>query len=248
MVEQTTPLIRMKSIHKSFGKVKALYNVDFEIGLNEVVGLVGDNGAGKSTLIKILSGVYNPDRGDIYIEDTKVKLRSPGDALNLGIETIHQHAALVEGMDIKRNVFIGRELTKWYGFFKLLDLKKMGEMALECVSEIGLKIHSANINIEELSGGQRQAVAIASALYHKQRLLILDEPTNNLSIKESRKILEIIKSLKNQNISSIFITHSLHDVYPISDRIYVLKHGKNYGVWKKEDTTIEQITDMITED
>jgi len=248
MGKRDVPLIKMENIHKSFGKIRALKDIEFEVRHAEVVGLVGDNGAGKSTLANILAGVYPPDRGKIYVEGIETKIRSPRNTLSLGIETIYQLTTLIEGMDIKRNVFLARELTKRFGPFQFLDLKRMGEEALQCISKIGLKIRSSDIDIKELSGGQRQAVAIASALYHKQKLLILDEPTNNLSIRESRKILELIVSLKEQGVSSIFITHNLHDVYPVADRICILRRGENCGVWDKEKTTIEEITRVIIQE
>jgi len=238
-------LVRMEGITKLFGRVAALRDVDFEVARGEVVGLVGDNGAGKSTLIKILSGVYPPSAGKLFWQGSEVRLKSPRAAMRLGVETIHQTGALVEGMDVKRNVFLGRELTKSFLGLRLLDLHRMGKEALQVVSGIGLRLRSADVEVSTLSGGQRQSVAIASAIYHKQELLILDEPTNNMSVRESRKILEMTRNLRDEGISSILISHNLNDVYPVSDRIYVLRNGKVLGVWRQEETSVDALCEAV---
>ncbi|HID17520.1 TPA: sugar ABC transporter ATP-binding protein [Candidatus Bathyarchaeota archaeon] len=243
---ESAPLVKMVNIHKWFGKVYALKGVNFTVNHAEVVGLVGDNGAGKSTLIKILSGIYPPDEGKIYFEGKEVRFSSPKEAMKLGIETIHQDIVLASLMSIARNIFMGRELENRVGIIKLLDLKKMREESIKALSDIGLFITDPDTIVENLSGGQRQGVAIARAMYFKTKLLILDEPTNNLSVKESARVLEFIKGLKNAGISSIFITHNLHHVYPVADRIVVLSHGRNVGTFRKEETSIEHITQMIT--
>ena len=219
-------LVEMKNIHKWFGRVYALQNVHFTVGRNEVVGLVGDNGAGKSTLINILSGMYAPDKGEIYIEGNKVQFSSPKDAMQAGIETIYQQTAVVDLMSIMRNVFMGREPVLRLGPIKWLNVKKMARESIEALKKVELHLRSPSVVVEELSGGQRQGVAIARAMYFKTKLLILDEPTNNLSVKESRKVLQFIQDLKNQDVSSVFITHNLYHVYPVADRIVLLSHGK----------------------
>jgi len=243
---ENTPIVRMLNIHKWFGKVYALRGVDFTVNSSEVVGLVGDNGAGKSTLMKILAGIYPPDEGKIFFEGREVRFSSPKDAMKLGIETIHQDIALVSLMSIARNIFMGRELEKQVGFGKLLDLERMREESLKALSDIGLLITNPDTIVENLSGGERQGVAIARAMYFKTKLLILDEPTNNLSVKESARVLQFIRELREQGISSVFITHNLHHVYPVADKIVVLSHGKNMGLFKKEETSIEHIEAMIT--
>ncbi|MEM2175298.1 MAG: ATP-binding cassette domain-containing protein [Candidatus Micrarchaeia archaeon] len=176
-------LVKMVDIHKWFGKVYALKGVDFTVNKEEIVGLVGDNGAGKSTLIKILAGIYPPDKGKIYFEGKEVKFSSPRDAMKIGIEVIHQELTVAPLMSIARNIFMGREIEKRIGLIKLLDLKRMEDEAAKALNRIGLFIRDMNTIVENLSGGERQGVAIARAMYFKTKLLILDEPTNNLSVK-----------------------------------------------------------------
>jgi simple sugar transport system ATP-binding protein len=242
----STHLVELSGIHKWFGRVCALENVSFDVDYREIVGLVGDNGAGKSTLIKILSGVYPPDRGAIKWQGKKIVFSSPQDAIRAGIETIYQETAVVDSMSVMRNIFMGREMVKKAGPFKWLDMKKMAHESSRALEMVDLYLRSSTAMVGELSGGQRQGVAIARAMYFKTKLLILDEPTNNLSVKESKRILEFIRELKNQGISSIFITHNLHHVYPVADRIFVLSHGSEVGVFRKEETSIEKLTNLIT--
>ena len=240
-------LVEMKNIHKWFGRVYALQNVHFTVGQNEVVGLVGDNGAGKSTLINILSGVYAPDEGEIYFEGNKVQFSSPKDAMQAGIETIYQQTAVVDVMSIMRNVFMGREPVLRLGPIRWLNVKKMARESIEALKKVELHLRSPSVVVEELSGGQRQGVAIARAMYFKTKLLILDEPTNNLSVKESRKVLQFIQDLKKQNVSSVFITHNLYHVYPVADRIVLLSHGKKIGEFEEDKPSVEELIKfMIT--
>jgi simple sugar transport system ATP-binding protein len=239
------PLVKMVNIHKWFGRVYALRGVDFYVNHGEVVGLVGDNGAGKSTLIKILSGVYPPDMGEIFFEGRRVSFKSPKDAIRLGIETLYQDIALVPQMNIPRNFFLGREIEKQLGPIKLLDLKKMGCESLKCLEAIGLKIANPKVSVENLSGGQRQGVALARAMYFKRKLLILDEPTNNLSVKETMKVLEYVRRLKEEGIASIFVTHNIHHVYAIADRIVILSHGKKVGDYLKDEISVDEIIQII---
>ncbi|MEM4290371.1 MAG: ATP-binding cassette domain-containing protein [Nitrososphaerota archaeon] len=240
------PLVFMKGIHKWFGRVHALQGVDFKVFNSEIVGLVGDNGAGKSTLMKVLVGIFPPDKGSIIINGSEVKLKSPKDAMKYGIEMIHQDVMLAPLMNVARNIFLGREPQKLYGLIPMLDLKKMRIESLKCLKEIGLDGINPDVVIENLSGGQRQGVAIARALYFRAKLLILDEPTNNLSVKESGRVLQFISEAKNQGISSVFITHNLHHVHSIADRIVVMSHGRVVGDFKKDETTIEEVTKLIT--
>ena len=239
---EETPLVKMVNIHKWFGKVHALKGVDFEVWKGEIVGLVGDNGAGKSTLIKILSGVYQPDKGEIYFEGKKVKIPSPAFARALGIETVYQDQALVPYMDVMRNVFMGREICKKLGF---LDLKAMEEKSMEALRNLGLRIRSPRALVALLSGGEREGVAIARAMFFKAKLVILDEPTVALSIKEAQKVLEFVKQLKDQGISCIFISHNLYHVYPVADRFVVLSRGRKVADVKKEQTSIEELAEII---
>jgi len=238
-----TELVRMVNIHKWFGTIHALKGVDFTINRGEVIGLLGDNGAGKSTLIKILSGVYPPDKGEIYFEGKKVHFRSPADARKLGIETVYQDQALAPNLSIVRNVFMGREITAPLGF---LNLKKMSEEAKRAIEALGLRIRSPLEPVAVLSGGERQGIAIARALYFKAKLVILDEPTAALSIKETQKVLDFIRLLKKENVSVVFITHNLYHVCEVADRFVVLFRGMKVADVPKEQTSIEELTCYIT--
>lgn len=236
-------LVQMQDIHKWFGKVYALRGVNFEVGNNEIVGLVGDNGAGKSTLIKILSGFHPADRGNIYFEGERVRIHNPKDAKKLGIETVYQEQALAPHVSISRNVFMGREPTRWLGF---LNKKVMDTESLDTLSKIGLRLRNPDAPVEALSGGQRQGVAIARVLYFKAKLVILDEPTIALSVKESRQVMEFIRQLKAEGISIVFITHNIYHVYQIAERFVILANGEKLGDIKKEDTSVDHLSEIIT--
>jgi len=240
-----TPLVEMVNIHKWFGSVHALKGVDFRVDRSEIVGLVGDNGAGKSTLIKILSGLIPPDEGKIFFEGKEVHFRSPKDPMKLGIETVYQDLMVVPYLNVYRNIFLGRELEKKVGPFKVLDIEKMKKEVERLLGDLGLRVASPDLPVEALSGGQRQAVVIARAMYFKTKLLILDEPTNNLSIKEARRVLDMVSALKRAGISCIFITHNLHHVYPVADRIVVLNRGVKIADLKKSETTVDEIEKLI---
>jgi simple sugar transport system ATP-binding protein len=235
-------LLRMVGINKYFGKVHVLKDVDFAINEGENVGLVGDNGAGKSTLIKIISGYHRAEKGEIYFEGKKVRIASPRDARDLGIETVYQEQALAPDLSISRNIFMGREPSVALGFLKKGVMDKESMDALE---GMGLRISSPNLNISVLSGGQRQGVAIARALYFKAKLVILDEPTIALSVKEVQEVFEFVTNLKKKGISVIFITHNINQIFTISDRIVVLSHGEKLADIKKEDTNVEDLSEVI---
>lgn len=235
----------MKGICKWFGKVTALDGVDFSINSSEVVGLVGDNGAGKSTLMKILAGVYPPDRGEITIEGEKVYFKSPRDAMNRGIEIIYQDLRLAPSLSVTRNMFMSREEERGIGLFKILDMKWMKWETARALEWVGLSFDVEN-PIENLSGGQRQAVAIAKAMYFKPKLLLLDEPTNNLSVKETKRVLEYVQKSKEQGVSSVFITHNIEVAHMISDRIVLLAHGRNAGMFMKDETTASILAQKLT--
>jgi simple sugar transport system ATP-binding protein len=239
-------LIRCEGLEKWYGGVHALKGVDFHCERNEVVGLVGDNGAGKSTLIKILSGAHHHDSGKIFVEGKEVRFRSPKDAMALGIETIYQYTAMVPQMSIARNIFIGREPLTWSIFgLGWMNTRKMAEHAINSLTNIDLRTRSPETPVEELSGGQRQGVAIARAMYFKSKVLILDEPTNHLSVKETNKVLDFVAALREQGITSIFISHNLHHIHPIADRIVAMARGEKIADIRKDDITVEQMTAMI---
>jgi simple sugar transport system ATP-binding protein len=238
-----TPLYELRGISKSFGHVQALKDVDMSIYEGEIVGLVGDNGAGKSTLIKILSGIYPQNSGTIEYEGVPRRITSYRDSQELGIATIYQDRALVDSVSIYRNIFMGNEVTKPTGF---LDKKKMRREATRVLNEsISIGIESSEQLVGDLSGGQKQAVAIARAIYFRARLLLLDEPTNALSVKESQQVMEFVKNLREEGISSIFVTHNLLHVYSIANRFMILSHGEKVGDFEKKDITIEKLEKMI---
>ena len=236
------PLVEMIDIHKWFGGVHALKGVNFSVGRNEIVGLVGDNGAGKSTLIKILSGYYRPDRGKIIFEGREVQFKSPADARKIGIETVYQDQALCPNLNVAQNIFLGRERIKKLGF---LDKSKMFVESARLLEKLGLSFKNLDMPVEFLSGGEKQCVAIARSLYFKSKLVIMDEPTSALSLRESQKVLEFIMKLKESGVSVIVISHNLYHVFPVADRIVVLSKGKKIADLSKEKVDIEEVAKLI---
>jgi len=242
------PLIQMKNISKRFGFIEALKNINFNVYPREIVGLVGENGAGKSTLIKILVGVHPPDEGEIFFEGKKVNFSSPEDARKQGIEPIYQDLALFDEMSIERNIFAGREPTKSVlGLLRFIDKQKMREESIKVLKGLDIKLESTKKLVKFLSGGQRQTVAIGRALCFRAKVLVMDEPTAALGIKESNRILQLVKKLKEEEgISVILISHNLHHVFSVADRLTVLRHGEVVGDKRKEETNIDEITELIT--
>ena len=239
-------LIKMVGISKQFGTVQALKNVDFTVKHQEVVGLVGDNGAGKSTLIKVLTGVCPPDSGEIYFEGKKEHIDSPRKSRDMGIETVYQHLALIDLMSIARNFFLGREpVRKFAKVVNFLDRKKIDKVAKESLKEIGIKIRSVDEEVSLLSGGERQAIAIGRAIYFGAKLLVLDEPTAALSIKESHKVLDYVTDARERGLSVIFITHNIYHVYSVADRFTILEHGEKIGDFNKGEVSAEDIIDIV---
>lgn len=241
-------LVRMEKINKFFGRVQALEDVSLSIRKNEIVGLLGDNGAGKSTLIKILSGALTAERGDIYINGRKVDIRNTTDAIAHGIETIYQDSALVTQLSIARNIFLGREPVKGPRFFGRMDQDAMNATAADLLKRVGI---SKNIPpttpISALSGGERQAVAIARAMHFESDLIILDEPTNNLGVEETRGVLRFVRQARDTGHSCIFIAHNIHHVFQVVDRIVVLRRGKKVADdIDPKQTTIEDVEWIIT--
>jgi simple sugar transport system ATP-binding protein len=240
-----TPLVEMVGISKAFGHVLALDDVTFTVARQEVIGLLGDNGAGKSTLIKILTGLYPPDHGTIRFEGNPVRMQSPSDARELGIETVYQDLALVRLMSIDRNFFLGREPVKQVGPFKLLDKAQMSSVCRDALEKIGINIRSTRDEVSILSGGERQSISIGRAVHFGVKLLILDEPTSALSVKETEKVLGYVGEAKSRGLSVIFITHNIYHVYPVADRFTILSHGGKLGDFVKADVTPEQISRML---
>lgn len=239
-------ILRVINIWKTFGKVIALKGVSFSLNKGEIMGLLGDNGAGKSTLAKIIMGVFPPDKGEIIYLGKRVNWSSPRDARAAGIEMVFQELALIDLMNIPRNFFLAKEYTKkMIKLFRFLDLKKMNEDALKTISEIGVNIKNPAVRVAALSGGEKQSVAIGRAIYFGAKLLLLDEPTANLSIKEAHKVLDMIKNLKEKGVSIIFITHNIHHVYEVADKFLVLDRGSKIAEYYKKDVTPEDIIETI---
>jgi len=232
-------LMEAVNIHKSFGGIKALHGINFEVKKEEVVGLIGDNGAGKSTLVKILMGVFPPDEGELWFEGKKLNNYSVHKAEELGIDIVYQEQALADLHTIWRNIFMGREITNRLGF---IDVKESKRRGLELLREIGFRGDiGPDSLIRHLSGGEREGVAIARAIYSKAKLVILDEPTAALSLKEIEKVLHYIRKIKEARNSCILITHNLSQVYPVADRFVILDRGENVADIPKEGTSIDQI-------
>jgi simple sugar transport system ATP-binding protein len=241
-------LVRMERINKFFGRVQALNDVALSVRRNEIVGLLGDNGAGKSTLIKILSGALRADSGDIYIDGSKVDIRNTTDAIAQGIETIYQDSALVTQLSIARNLFLGREPVKGPRLLDRLDQNAMNEVARRLLKQVGItKEIPPTTPISALSGGERQAVAIARAMHFDSDLIILDEPTNNLGVDETKGVLRFVRSARDSGHSCIFIAHNIYHVFQVVDRIVVLRRGKKVADdIDPKQTTIEAVESIIT--
>jgi simple sugar transport system ATP-binding protein len=241
-------VVRMENISKRFGTIMALEGVDFTVGQGQVMALLGDNGAGKSTLIKILTGVYTPTGGQIYFEGRPVRINTPHEARELGIETVYQDLALVNLMSITRNFFLGRELVWKFGPVNWMRRGEMNRQTRQSLAEIGITIRSPMEKVGSLSGGERQSIAIGRALHFGAKLLILDEPTSALSVAETRKVLNYITSARERGLAVIFITHNVHHVYQVADAYTIIRHGRKVGTYIKGDLTENDIADLITGD
>jgi simple sugar transport system ATP-binding protein len=245
----TSPeLVRMENISKSYGRVEALQGVNLAVHEREIVGLLGDNGAGKSTLIKVLSGAVPATSGDIYVRGRRVAIRTTTDAIALGIETIYQDSALVGQLSIARNLFMGREPVNGPRLLDHLDNAKMNAVVRELLRKVGItKDIPPTTEVNAISGGERQAVAIARALYFQSDLIILDEPTNNLGVEETRGVLRFVRSARDSGHSCIFIAHNIHHVFQVVDRIVVLRRGTLVADdIDPKQTTIEAVERIIT--
>ncbi len=241
------PILELKNVTKRFGGLVAVNSVSLTIQAGEVLSLVGDNGAGKSTLIKMISGVYPPDEGQIFYDGKHIQVASPMYARGLGIETIYQELSLAENMNVSDNIFMGREPVKKYfgNLINFVDRKTMDNLSKQTLNRLDIKIPSLHQKISNLSGGQRQAVAIARAVHWKARLVIMDEPTAALGVAEQHKVFEIIKSLRAQGVTIIVISHNMADVFAVSDRIVVMRRGKVVGTRITKNTHSEEIVGLI---
>ncbi len=239
-------IISVRNLHKWYSGVHALKGVSLDFKPNEAVGLVGDNGAGKSTLINILSGLHMADEGEVFVEGEKASIANPRDAMDLGIETIYQYNSMVPIMSIARNMFIGREpLTFSLGGIGILDETKMRQQSVDAIADVDLHLRSPDALVGELSGGQRQGVAIARAMHFRSKVMILDEPTNHLSVKETTKVIGFVKSLKEQNVTGIFISHNMHHVFACCDRIIAMALGEVVLDKPIGETNIDEVHDLL---
>jgi D-xylose transport system ATP-binding protein len=237
------PRLRMSGISKSFGAVRALYKVDFEVYDGEVVGLVGDNGAGKSTLIKVISGVGPADEGEIFLEGKQVHIPNPQAANRLGIETVYQDLALCDNLDVVANLFLGREERSMLRSLNEIDMEKQ---ALNVLRTLDVKLPSTRSAVATLSGGQRQSVAVAKSILRQAKVVLLDEPTAALGVAQRRQVLNLIRRLRDQGLAVVVISHNLADIFEVVDRVIVLRLGRRVGTFDIKTTTPEQIVASIT--
>ncbi len=242
MTTESTPLVEMRGIHKSFGGLKALTDVNVDLHPGEVVGIVGHNGAGKTTLIKILSGALRRDGGEIVVNGDEADIQNPRDARALGIETIYQTLALADNLDASANIFLGREILTKAG---TLNEEAMASETQSVLARLKINIKSIRERVINLSGGQRQAVAIGRAIYFNAKILIMDEPTAALGPQETRMVGDLIKHLKTEGIGIFLISHDIHDVFDLSDRITVLNGGRVVDTVRTKDVTKDQVLGMI---
>lgn len=238
------PLLRMEDIDKWYGSVHALKDADFAVYPGEIVGLVGDNGAGKSTLVEIITGVHSQTEGTVFWKGDQVDISSVNEARELNIETVFQDQAVVKDRSVAQNIFLGRELTTGVGPAKILDKKTMRAEAEKITKDLGLNIASPEQEVRFCSGGEKQGVAIARAMYFDADLVILDEPTTALAISGVRKVLDFVKQLKKSGTSVIFITHNLPHAYSICDRFVVFSRGEKVNDVLKEETSTDELEEM----
>ena len=241
------PLLSIRNVTKIFGGLVAVDNVSIDVRRGEVVGLLGDNGAGKSTLIKCVSGVYQQEEGEIVFDGAPVDFASPMDARRVGIETIYQDLALANNLDVGANIFLGREVKKrrFGGLVQTLDDRLMLEESRHTLDSLQIRFPTLAEPIQNLSGGQRQAVAIARAVYWDAKLMIMDEPTNNLGVPEQHKVLELIRTLKTRGVPVILITHILPDVFAVTDRVIVMRRGRKVAEKTTAKTNSEELVQYM---
>ena len=242
----TTPLLQARSITKRFGALQALVDVDVDVHTGEVLAILGDNGAGKSTFIKILSGAYEPSAGTLLLDGAPVSFASPQDAADVGIATIFQELALSENLSIAENVFLGRELVRRVLGVPFLKRQAMKQKVAELLHTLEAHISDPEAAVGSLSGGQRQAVAISRALNLNARLVIMDEPTAALAVAETRKVLQLIRRLAEGGRAVILISHNMHDVFEVADRIVVFRRGRKIAERRRSETDPEEVVSFIT--
>lgn len=244
--------LRVSGIHKRFGGVHALQGVDFEVARGEVMALVGDNGAGKSTLMKVLAGAYTADEGQFFLDEKPVDINTPNDATELGVQIVYQDLALCENLDVSANLSLGAEPVKPGWRFLPRILRPIDDLAMEVKAQKAIDhlqvrtLKSVRAKVGGLSGGQRQAIAIARAVGADSSVVMLDEPTAALGVVQTRQVLDVVKRLRDTNHAVIYISHNMRDIFEVSDRICVLRHGANVATWKREETTPDAIIAAMT--
>jgi D-xylose transport system ATP-binding protein len=236
--------LEARGISKSFGSVEALVDVDFGVDYGEVMALVGDNGAGKSTLIKCIAGIHPIDKGEIFFEGEKVTIHGPKDAARLGIEIVYQDLSLADNLDVVQNMYLGREVHDFIGRLREAPMEVRTAEVLKSLSVT--TISSIRQHVARLSGGQRQSVAIGRAVMWNSRVMILDEPTAALGVAQTRQVLDLVRRLAEQGLAVVVISHNLHDIFEVSDRITVLRLGRNVAVYDRADTTQQEVVHAIT--
>ena len=237
--------LELRRISKSFGEVQSLQDVDFRVEHNEIVGLLGDNGAGKSTLIKIITGYYRPDSGELYFNGQQVDNLTVPKARSLGVETVYQERALAELQTLWRNIFLGRELSDRFGFLKVKKMRdETHRLMIESMGFTSLAVTPESV-IKTFSGGEKQGVAIVRALYFHADLIVLDEPTMGLSLQETRKLLDFVRDIKQAGKSAVFIDHNVFHVYSVADRVVVLDRGKIAGEFLTKDITLDSLMEKM---
>ena len=239
-----TPTLEARGIHKSFGSVEALTDVDFEVHAGEVMALVGDNGAGKSTLIKCIAGIYPLDGGEVRFDGEHVSISGPKDAVKLGIEVVYQDLALCDNLDVVQNMYLGREVRDF--LFRLREPEMEAKTADVLKGLRVTTIRSIRQQVASLSGGQRQSVAIGRAVMWNSRVVILDEPTAALGVAQTEQVLELVHRLAEQGLAVVLISHNLHDIFAVADRITVLRLGRSIAVYERRKTTQQEVVQAIT--
>jgi fructose transport system ATP-binding protein len=247
-VSAATPVLEGRGIVKRFGHVVALDGADFELYPDEIAAIIGDNGAGKSTLIKTLSGALNPDEGEIRLDGNRVHFRSPRDARKVGIETVYQDLAVAPALDIAANIFLGRERRRRgpLGALRMLDKGAMRRHAAQHLAELQIRVGSITQPVETLSGGQRQGVAVARAASWAQRVVIMDEPTAALGVKETRQVLDLIKRVRERGLPVILISHDMPHVFELADRIHIVRLGRRVAVVTPRTHTMPEAVAIMT--
>ena len=242
--ETRPPLLECRGVSKAFGAVQALYEVDFEVRRGEVMALVGDNGAGKSTLIKGIVGIHPFDGGQVFFEGNRVNIHGPRDAAHLGIEVVYQDLALADNLDVVANMFLGRERTRNLFSLDESSMEKASREALDSLSVTTLR--SVRQRVAGLSGGQRQAVAVAKSVMWESKLVILDEPTAALGVAQTSQVLDLVRRLAEKDLGVVVISHNLHDIFEVADRITVLRLGQRVALFERSETTQQEVVHAIT--